>query len=212
MQRFRSYDPGSGIYLGYAWLTFRAAVVTDPSGAIVGLTPFGGAIFGGPALIILVLGTLGLAMFISFRIQRLSPSTAVILFMAYAALLGLMLSSVLLAYTRASVTRVLFISAASFGALSLYGYTTQRDLSGFGSFLVMGLFGLLVAIVVNLFLKSTGLDLAISAILSLRSSMCSHTVSRAPGSRPMVGSSRNSTVGRWGRLWAISNRRLMPPE
>ena len=69
---------------------------------------------------------------------------------------GLMLSTVFLAYTGASITRVFFISAASFGALSLYGYTTQRSLSAMGSFLMMGLVGLLIAMVVNIFLKSTG--------------------------------------------------------
>ena len=84
--------------------------------------------------------------------------------MAYAALLGLTLSSVFIVYTGASVTRVFFISAASFGALSLYGYTTQRDLSAFGSFLIMGVVGLIIAMLVNLFLKSTALDLALSAI------------------------------------------------
>ena len=73
-----------------------------------------------------------------------------------------MLSSVFLAYTGASITRVFFISAASFGALSLYGYTTQRDLSPIGSFLIMGLFGLIIASLVNMFLKSSGLDFAIS--------------------------------------------------
>jgi uncharacterized protein len=100
----------------------------------------------------------------SFRINSLQPSTALILFLAYAALLGLMLSSVFLAYTGASITRTFFISAASFGALSLYGYTTQRDLSPVGSFLTMGLFGLILAMIVNMFLKSSGLDFAISAI------------------------------------------------
>ena len=84
--------------------------------------------------------------------------------MAYAALLGVMLSSIFLTYTHGSIARTFFISAASFGALSLYGYTTQRDLSPIGSFLVMGLFGLILAMVVNIFLKSTGLDFAISAI------------------------------------------------
>ena len=84
-------------------------------------------------------------------------------FMVYAGLLGLMLSSVFLAYTGASVTRVFFISAASFGALSLYGYTTQRDLSAIGSFMMMGLIGLIIAMLVNMFLKSTGLDFVISA-------------------------------------------------
>ena len=112
----------------------------------------------------LFLGTLGLVFFMSFRINQLQPSTALGLFMLYAGLLGLMLSSVFLAYTGASITRTFFISAASFGALSLYGYTTQRDLSPIGSFLIMGLFGLILAMVVNIFLKSTGLDFAISAI------------------------------------------------
>ena len=147
-----------------AWLTYNAAVVTNAAGQITGLTPFGQAIFGGPLTLILFLGTLGLVFFMSFRISHLQPSTALGLFMLYAGLLGLMLSSVFLAYTGASITRTFFISAASFGALSLYGYTTQRDLSPVGSFLVMGLFGLILAMIVNIFLKSTGLDFAISAI------------------------------------------------
>jgi FtsH-binding integral membrane protein len=147
-----------------AWLTFNAAVITDTSGKITGLTSFGQAIFSGPLTIILFLGTLGIVFFLSFRINKLQAGTAMGLFMLYAGLLGLMLSSVFLAYTGASITRTFFISAASFGALSLYGYTTQRDLSPIGSFLVMGLFGLIIAMVVNIFLKSTGLDFAISAI------------------------------------------------
>jgi uncharacterized protein len=147
-----------------AWFTYNAAVITDATGRITGLTPFGQAIFGGPLTIVLFLGTLGIVFFMSFRINRLQAGTALALFMLYAGLLGLMLSSVFLAYTGASITRTFFISAASFGALSLYGYTTQRDLSPVGSFLVMGLFGLILAMVVNIFLKSTGLDFAISAI------------------------------------------------
>ncbi len=112
----------------------------------------------------LFLGTLGIVFFLSFRINKLQAGTALVLFMVYAGLLGLMLSSVFLTYTDASITRTFFISAASFGALSLYGYSTQRDLSPIGSFLVMGLFGLILAMVVNIFLKSSGLDFAISAI------------------------------------------------
>jgi uncharacterized protein len=146
-----------------AWFTFNAAVQTNAAGQLV-LTSFGQAIFSGPLTIVLFLGTLGLVFFMSFRIGHLQPSTALGLFLLYAGLLGLMLSSVFLAYTGASITRTFFISAASFGALSLYGYTTQRDLSPVGSFLIMGLFGLILAMVVNIFLKSTGLDFAISAI------------------------------------------------
>ena len=147
-----------------AWLTYNAAVITNAAGQITGLTPFGSAIFGGPVTLILFLGTLGIVFFISFRISSLQPSTALMLFMGYAALLGLMLSSVFLAYTQTSITRTFFISAASFGALSLYGYTTQRDLSPIGAFLVMGLFGLILAMVVNIFLGSQGLAFAISVI------------------------------------------------
>jgi FtsH-binding integral membrane protein len=147
-----------------AWLTYNAAVVTDVNGKITGLTSFGQAIFSGPLTIVLFLGTLGIVFFLSFRIDKLQSSTAMALFMLYAGLLGLMLSSVFLSYTGASITRTFFISAASFGALSLYGYTTQRDLSPIGSFLIMGLFGLMIAMLVNIFLKSSGLDFAISAI------------------------------------------------
>jgi uncharacterized protein len=147
-----------------AWLTYNAAVVTNAAGQITGLTSFGQAVYGGPLTIVLFIGTLGLVFFMSFRISHLQPSTALGLFMLYAGLLGLMLSSIFLAYTGASITRTFFISAASFGALSLHGYTTQRDLSPIGSFLIMGLFGLILAMVVNIFLKSTGLDFAISAI------------------------------------------------
>jgi FtsH-binding integral membrane protein len=147
-----------------SWLTYSAAVITDATGRITGLTAFGQAIFSGPMVIVLLLGTLGLVFFISFRIHKLQFTTALTLFMVYAALLGVMLSSVFLAYTGASITRVFFISAAAFGALSLWGYTTQRDLSAMGSFLIMGLFGIIIASLVNLFLKSSGLDWMISVI------------------------------------------------
>ena len=147
-----------------AWFTYNAAVVTDAAGNITGLTSFGQTVLGGPMMIVLLLGTLGLVFFISFRINRLQFATALTLFMVYAALLGVTLSSIFLTYTGASITRVFFISAASFGALSLYGYTTQRDLSAMGSFLIMGLFGLILASLVNLIWPSSALSFAISVI------------------------------------------------
>jgi hypothetical protein len=146
-----------------AWLCFQNAVVMNDAGAITGLTAFGQVILGGYTPLILMLVTLGLVFFISFRIDKLQFTTALGLFMIYAALLGAALTSIFVVYTGASITRVFFISAASFGALSLYGYTTQRDLSPIGSFLIMGLFGLIIAMVVNIFLKSSGLDFVISA-------------------------------------------------
>jgi uncharacterized protein len=145
-----------------AWLTFSAAVVETSAG--LQLTTFGQAIFQSPLLWVLVLAPLALVFVLSFGINRLQPTTALMLFFVYAGLLGLSLASIFLVYTHASITRVFFISAATFGALSLYGYTTQRDLTGIGSFMFMGLIGIIIASLVNIFLKSTGLDWAISII------------------------------------------------
>jgi uncharacterized protein len=150
-----------------AWLTYQAAggdAIQIAGGRPTGLTAFGEAIFSGPLTIVLLLGTLGLVFFMSYRISRLSVGTAMSLFFIYAGLLGLALASVFLQYTGASITRVFFISAATFGATSLYGYTTQRDLTGVGSFMFMGLIGIIIASLVNMFLKSSGLDWAISVI------------------------------------------------
>ncbi|MBN9049075.1 MAG: Bax inhibitor-1/YccA family protein [Rhizobiales bacterium] len=146
-----------------SWLTFNAAVTSNGAGKLV-LTSFGQMLYSGPVSIVLLLATLGLVFFMSFRVDRLQPATALGLFMLYAGLLGLMLSSIFLSYTGTSITRTFFISAAAFGALSLYGYTTQRDLSPIGSFLIMGLFGIILAMIVNIFLKSTGLEFVISAV------------------------------------------------
>jgi hypothetical protein len=165
MLRVYNYMTGAVALTGVvAWLCFQNAVVTNEAGAITGLTSFGQMILGGYTPIVLMLATLGLVFFISFRINTLQYTTALGLFMLYAALLGAALTSIFVAYTGASIARVFFISAASFGALSLYGYTTQRDLSAMGSFLIMGLFGIIIASLVNVFLKSSGLDWAISVI------------------------------------------------
>ncbi|MGB3744775.1 MAG: Bax inhibitor-1/YccA family protein [Xanthobacteraceae bacterium] len=145
-----------------AWLTFSAAVVQTGTG--LQLTAFGQAVFQGPLMWVLVLAPLGLVFAISFGINRMQPATALMLFFVYAGLLGLSLASIFLIYTGTSITRVFFISAATFGALSLWGYTTKRDLSGVGSFMFMGLIGIIIASLVNIFLRSSGLDWAISVI------------------------------------------------
>jgi uncharacterized protein len=145
-----------------AWLTFSAAVVQTSAG--LQLTAFGQAVFQGPLMWVLILAPLGLVFAISFGINRLQPGTALMLFFIYAGSLGLSLASIGLVYTHESIARVFFISAASFGALSLYGYTTQRDLTSIGSFMFMGLIGIIIASLVNIFLKSSGLDWAISVI------------------------------------------------
>ncbi len=128
------------------------------------LTPIGYTIFVTPLKWALMLAPLALVFVLSFGIQRLRPATAQILFWIFAALMGISLSSVFMVFTQTSIVRVFFITAASFGALSLWGYTTQRDLSGWGSFLIMGLFGVIIAAVVNIFLVSSALQFVISVV------------------------------------------------
>ena len=106
-----------------------------------------------PLMWVFMLAPLALVFFISARINKLSAETARLLFFVYAALVGLSLSTIFHVYTGASITRVFFISAATFGALSIWGYTTRRDLSGFGMFLFMGVIGIVIASLVNLFLE-----------------------------------------------------------
>jgi FtsH-binding integral membrane protein len=164
MIRVYNYMAGGVALTGVvAWLTYQAAVTTNAAGGLA-LTPFGQAIYGSALRWIFILAPLALVFFISFRIDRLSVSAARTLFLVYAASLGLSLSTIFLVYTGGSITRVFFISAASFGALSLWGYTTQRDLSPFASFLIMGLFGVIIASVVNMFLASSQLQWLISVI------------------------------------------------
>lgn len=122
------------------------------------------AIYGTPLMWVVMLAPLAIVFGLSFGINRIKASTAQALFWLYSGLVGLSLASIFVIYTGTSIARVFFITAAAFGALSLYGYTTKRSLSGFGSFLIMGLFGIIIASVVNLFLKSTGLQFAISLI------------------------------------------------
>jgi FtsH-binding integral membrane protein len=150
-----------------AWFAYQLAggdAIVVRGNQIANLTSFGQLLFSMPGMIAMLIATFGLVMFISFRIDRLQPTTALGLFLVYAALLGVMLSSIFIQYTGTSITRVFFISAASFGALSLYGYTTQRDLSAFGSFLVMGLIGLIIAMIVNMFWQNGMMAFIISVL------------------------------------------------
>src|SRR5262249_21197477 len=128
------------------------------------LTPLGYSLFVSPLKWLVILAPLGLVFALSFGVERMRPATAQILFWVYAALAGISLASIFMIYTHTSITRVFFITAASFGALSLWGYTTQRDLTGMGAFLMMGLFGIIIAGLVNLFLASSMLQWVISVI------------------------------------------------
>src|SRR5262245_7325087 len=163
---------------GFAALAaYMLPVTPDPAAAVRGatggaaairsgmyLTPIGYALFVSPLKWLIILAPLALVFFLSFRIENMRPATAQITFWIYAALVGVSLGVLFLVYTHTSIVRVFFITAASFGALSLWGYTTQRDLSGMGSFLIMGLFGIIIASLVNVFLASSALQWAISVI------------------------------------------------
>jgi FtsH-binding integral membrane protein len=117
-----------------------------------------------PFIWLVMLAPLGFVFFLSAKIHTMSVSTAQITFWAFAAVMGLSLASIFLVFTGASIARVFFITAAMFGAMSLYGYTTKRDLSGWGSFLFMGLIGIVIAMVVNIFLASAAVHFAVSVI------------------------------------------------
>jgi uncharacterized protein len=120
-------------------------------------------LFGTPLKWVVMFAPLALVLFFSFKIQDMKASTAQGVFWFYSALMGASLATVLLVFTGASVARTFFITAAAFGGLSLYGYTTKRDLSAFGTFLVMGLIGLIIASIVNIFVASSMLHFVISA-------------------------------------------------
>ncbi len=127
-------------------------------------TALGMTIIHSPIFFVLMLGELGLVFYLSARIQKLQASTASGLFIGYSILNGLTLSVVFIAYTNASIAGTFFITAGMFGAMAVYGLVTKRDLSAWGSFLFMGLIGIIIASIVNIFLHSSGLYWVISLI------------------------------------------------
>jgi uncharacterized protein len=146
---YNNMAAGVGLTALVAWLTYQ---LTGPE------------LLQSPLMWVFILAPLALVFFISARINTLSVSAARSLFFLYAALVGVSLSTLFHIYTNSSITRVFFITAAMFGALSLFGYTTRRDLSGFGTFLFMGLIGIIIASLVNMFLRSTELDWLVSVV------------------------------------------------
>ena len=140
-------------------------VMTGLVAFIVGTTPaLYVPIFSTPLKWVVMLAPLAFVFIFSFRMESMSASGAQTLFWAFCAVMGLSLASIFLVFTGTSIARTFFIAAAMFGATSLYGYTTKRDLSQFGSFLIMGLIGVVIASLVNLFLASNALQFVISVI------------------------------------------------
>ena len=144
-------------------LTGIVSMLFASSGLVMSLV---NPVTGGLSLLgyIAMFAPLGIVLWMSFGINRISTATAQVLFWVYAASIGISLSTIFLVYTQGSIATTFFATAAAFTGLSLWGYTTKKDLSAMGTFLIMGLFGLIVAMVINVFLRSSVFDLAISAI------------------------------------------------
>ena len=153
-----------------AFGTMMLATTNDPALAVATLgngkmlTSLGATLYGSALRWVIMLAPLGMVFYLSARVHTMSVSGAQTAFWVFAGLMGLSLSSIFLVYTSASIVQTFFVTAAAFGALSLYGYTTKRDLTAMGTFLIMGVFGLIIAMVVNIFLQSSALQFAISAI------------------------------------------------
>jgi uncharacterized protein len=151
------------VALGLYMMSVTGTGGTLRSGGIQ-LTDFGRFLYMSSFKWVLMLAPIAVVFFLGFKVHSMSAATARITFFVYAALVGASLSVIGLIYAHSSIARVFFITAATFGALSLYGYTTKRDLSGMGSFLMMGLFGLIIGSVVNIFLGSSTMQWIISMI------------------------------------------------
>src|SRR5512146_118854 len=176
MLRVYNYMLAGLVVTGLAsYATYLAAVTTDPASAAhlasgqiaqvapgLMLTSFGVMLFTGPLMWVRLFGSLGLVLFLSFRINKMSVGAATASFLGYAALVGATFASLFVVYTQASIAQVFFITAATFGAMSLWGYTTKANLTSFGHFLFMGLIGIIIASVVGFFWHSAMLQWVIS--------------------------------------------------
>jgi hypothetical protein len=147
-----------------AVIVAQMSMQLDPSGRLVGLTEFGQTLFLSPMKWVVMLAPLAFIFFLSFKVATMKASTAQAIFWAFAGVMGISLSTIFITYTGASVARVFFITAGTFAGMSLYGYTTKRDISNWGSFLMMGLIGIIIASIVNMFVGSSALQFAISVI------------------------------------------------
>jgi uncharacterized protein len=147
----------------------KLAITTDPAlaaGRIGGtlVTNFGVLLYASPLKWVIMLSPLAFIFFLSFRFDRMSKSALLGTFLAFAGVMGLSLGSIFLVYTSGSIVQALFITAATFGGLSLFGYTTKKSLSAMGSFLIMGVWGLVIASLVNLFVQSSALQFGLNVI------------------------------------------------
>ena len=162
-----AFDAGLRSYMlsVYNYMT-SGVLLTGIVALLFANSGYAAAILGGPGILkyVIMFAPLAFVMVLSFGITRLSTGTAQLLFWAFAVVMGLSMASIFLVFTGASIATTFFATAAAFAGLSLYGYTTKKDLSAFGTFLIMGVVGLLVAMIINIFVQSSALQLAISFI------------------------------------------------
>jgi len=168
---YATMSGGMAITAAAAWAISNLAVTSDPNGATVALregqylTGLGETLYTTPLMYVVMFAPLAFILFgWGALMRRGSAATVSLGFFAFAAAMGLSMSSIFLVYTSVSIVQTFLVTAIAFAGLSLYGYTTKRDLSGMGTFLMMGVIGLIVAMVVNLFLQSGVMMMAISAI------------------------------------------------
>ncbi len=174
----RAYMTGIYNYMATALLVTAVAslaianlaTTNDPASAVgtlqngTMLTSLGAAVYTSPLRWVIMFAPLAFVMVLSFGINKLSKGAALGVFYAFAAIMGVSISWIFMVYTGGSIVQTFFVTAAAFGCLSLYGYVTKRDLSGMGTFLIMGLFGLIIASIVNIFMGSSALAFAINVI------------------------------------------------
>jgi FtsH-binding integral membrane protein len=165
-----AYDAGRRSYMLSGYTSMASGVLL--TGIVALMFSMGGAnspaaqlfMHGGILKWVVMLSPLGIVFFLGFRVHTLSLGAAQALYWAFAFVMGLSMSTIFLVYTGASIAQTFFATAAAFVSLSLYGYTTKRDLSAFGTFLIMGVVGLLIAMLINIFLQSSVMSLVISGI------------------------------------------------
>lgn len=147
----------------FNWMAVGLAL-TGATAFVTANTPLAKILLGTPLVFVLMLAVIGLPLYLQFRINKLAAGTATGFFIAYSVAMGLFLSSIFLMYTATSITATFFITSGMFGAMAVYGLVTKRDLSGMGSFMFMGLIGIILASIVNIFLHSSALHWTISVI------------------------------------------------
>ncbi|MDC0194884.1 Bax inhibitor-1/YccA family protein [Alphaproteobacteria bacterium] len=147
-----------------AYFFGKASIITNDMGQIVGLTSVGNLLFNSPLMWVVMLAPLGFVFYLSAKINNMSVSSAQTTFWIFSAIMGLSLASIFIQFTGSSIARVFFITSGTFAGMSLYGYTTKKDLTKLGGFLIMGLIGIIIASIVNIFVGSSAMQFAISVI------------------------------------------------